>query len=765
MLRHELTNTNTIARPDPNRTNTPEELQLTTRQSAVAIKQLWQSDTDINDRLKKLEKKSSVHWFTDLLVYNDNKRTVLPTRLVQAGTGDSGLCIALEGDETQSYGIGIDNSDGNLLKIAPNCPITDDHYLTMNPSGEIRVNQGVYISDFSDDETFADLSDSALVTERAIGAYIAAVTYWDRDAVLGNLYPRTLTDSVGIGTIVPDSLLEVWDDNAHPVITITASANGIIDPQIKFRVHDTEDIVFSMGVDGLNDFFKIFSGDGVGDTTEFVIDDGGRVGIGAAAPASLLEVYSSTTHPVVTISALHANAYDPQIRFRTDNPLTTKFSIGVDSADDFLKIYPGAGIGGTTEFVIGSNGVVYLGTDTPVMAGFDGPLQVLSAPGITGGAISARSNTSAKLCSVDTINNLGVKMQIGVGGSTRVDQENWGIIGVDEKEGQDPAGIKIVTETASPVVINMGGFAAANEIARWQTSGYYGLGTAAPVSLFEMWDDNADPILTITAQHNTDYDPQIQFRTDAAPTTKWSLRVDGTNDNLYIDYIAGGGYVVFDTDQAKVLEIGANSAGIDYYIEFNGQSNNGIIRWMEDEDYFQFDDDILMLNQERIYFDSTDTYIGANADDPEDLVIAADQDIILEADGNVNINNAYTIPNADGATDEVLTTDGAGVVTFEPVPPVAPTSVRITNADSPYAAIAGVYVIFADTDGGAIEVDLPAGSAAYQYKLISCGSSGNDLTVDPNVAEQLFGAGAGVASTVSDGEIININYNATEGWW
>jgi len=74
-------------------------------------------------------------------------------------------------------------------------------------------------------------------------------------------------------------------------------------------------------------------------------------------------------------------------------------------------------------------------------------------------------------------------------------------------------------------------------------------------------------------------------------------------------------------------------------------------------------------------------------------------------------------------------------------------------------------VVLCDTDGGAFEVDLPAGVDGTHYKIINCGSSGNDLTVDPNGTEQLYGAGAGVASTLADGEVIDIHYNDTEGWW
>ena len=75
------------------------------------------------------------------------------------------------------------------------------------------------------------------------------------------------------------------------------------------------------------------------------------------------------------------------------------------------------------------------------------------------------------------------------------------------------------------------------------------------------------------------------------------------------------------------------------------------------------------------------------------------------------------------------------------------------------------HIVYGDTDGGAFQLDLPPGVDGTHYKIINCGSAGNDLTVDPNGTEQLYGGGAGVAQTVSDGEVINIHYETTEGWW
>jgi hypothetical protein len=88
---------------------------------------------------------------------------------------------------------------------------------------------------------------------------------------------------------------------------------------------------------------------------------------------------------------------------------------------------------------------------------------------------------------------------------------------------------------------------------------------------------------------------------------------------------------------------------------------------------------------------------------------------------------------------------------------------RIDDGDSPYTALARDEIIFCDTDPGAVEVDLPAGVQGTHIKIINCGI--NDVTVDPNGTEQLFGAGAGVASTLATGENIDIHYDAIEGWY
>lgn len=71
--------------------------------------------------------------------------------------------------------------------------------------------------------------------------------------------------------------------------------------------------------------------------------------------------------------------------------------------------------------------------------------------------------------------------------------------------------------------------------------------------------------------------------------------------------------------------------------------------------------------------------------------------------------------------------------------------------------------VFADTDGGAFTVTLPAGVAGTTYRIINSGSSANNLTITPDGAELLLGANSNF--TLLDGDVLVIVYEATEGWW
>ncbi len=71
------------------------------------------------------------------------------------------------------------------------------------------------------------------------------------------------------------------------------------------------------------------------------------------------------------------------------------------------------------------------------------------------------------------------------------------------------------------------------------------------------------------------------------------------------------------------------------------------------------------------------------------------------------------------------------------------------------------HAVFADSDGSAYTVTLPAGVDGTVYEIANTGSSGNDITVAANGAETINGDASQV---LSDGEAIQIVYETTEKW-
>jgi len=116
------------------------------------------------------------------------------------------------------------------------------------------------------------------------------------------------------------------------------------------------------------------------------------------------------------------------------------------------------------------------------------------------------------------------------------------------------------------------------------------------------------------------------------------------------------------------LTFGAGTAGTDITITFDGETNDGELKWMEDEDYFEFSDDILVASTEKLQFRDTAIYINSSTDGQLDLV--ADTEIQIAAttidiNGNVDISGTLTIGSAGISETELEILDGATVTTTE----------------------------------------------------------------------------------------------------
>ena len=90
----------------------------------------------------------------------------------------------------------------------------------------------------------------------------------------------------------------------------------------------------------------------------------------------------------------------------------------------------------------------------------------------------------------------------------------------------------------------------------------------------------------------------------------------------------------------NTLTFGAATAGTDITITFDGETSDGVLKWMEDEDYFEFSDDILVASTEKLQFRDTAIYINSSTDGQLDLV--ADTEIQIAAT-TIDINGAVDV--------------------------------------------------------------------------------------------------------------------------
>ncbi len=124
---------------------------------------------------------------------------------------------------------------------------------------------------------------------------------------------------------------------------------------------------------------------------------------------------------------------------------------------------------------------------------------------------------------------------------------------------------------------------------------------------------------------------------------RFSIMKAGTLTTVWTLDSSASGSVGFDMN-VDALTIGSG-ADTDVSLTFDANSADGVITWMEDEDYFQFSDEILMNSTEKILFGDTGTFIHQSADG----VLTIESDTTVDINGAVVLNGAIT-----GATNITL---------------------------------------------------------------------------------------------------------------
>jgi hypothetical protein len=158
---------------------------------------------------------------------------------------------------------------------------------------------------------------------------------------------------------------------------------------------------------------------------------------------------------------------------------------------------------------------------------------------------------------------------------------------------------------------------------------------------------------TITAAHtNNEFDQLVAFAASGTGHTH-----DGTD--------AEGGPI--STLASNTLTFGTGG-DVDIAITFDANTNDGVLTWKEDEDYFEFSDDILLATTEKVQFRDTAIFINSSTDGQLDIVADTEVQIAattIDINGNVDISGTLTIGSAGISEAELEILDGATVTTTE----------------------------------------------------------------------------------------------------
>ena len=154
-------------------------------------------------------------------------------------------------------------------------------------------------------------------------------------------------------------------------------------------------------------------------------------------------------------------------------------------------------------------------------------------------------------------------------------------------------------------------------------------------------------------------------------------------DQLLAAFVAASGHTHDGTDAeggpvtkllGNTLTFGAATAGTDITVTFDGETSDGVLYWMEDEDHFKFADDIVVDSSKKLYFydeggeyisgDGTDLNLvsGADINIPSSIGLTfGDDGEKIEGDGTDLTISASALANIDAGTDIVLDAGGGDI--------------------------------------------------------------------------------------------------------
>ena len=184
------------------------------------------------------------------------------------------------------------------------------------------------------------------------------------------------------------------------------------------------------------------------------------------------------------------------------------------------------------------------------------------------------------------------------------------------------------------------------------------------------------------------------------------------------------------------ITIGDGSAGTDIAVTFDGESNDGVLTWKEDEDYFEFSDDILVASTEKLQFRDTAIYINSSTDGQLDLI--ADGAVLIDTAGDITLDaDGGDVFFKDGGTTYGSLTNTSG-------------NLIIKSGTTTAVTFSGANTTFAGT--------VTIGSAEISETELEILDGATVTTDELNI---LDGNTSATSTTVADADRVVLNDNGT----
>ena len=205
----------------------------------------------------------------------------------------------------------------------------------------------------------------------------------------------------------------------------------------------------------------------------------------------------------------------------------------------------------------------------------------------------------------------------------------------------------------------------------------------------------------------------------------------GTSGHVHDGTAGNGGKVAKLLGTA--LTIGDATAGTDIVVTFDGESNDGVLTWMEDEDYFKFSDDIMIIDDEKLIFGSDSDWTVEYDENGDDNLVLTGSDISIESATAAKpiLSLLSTNADANGATLK-FNKNGASPATSDVIGNVDFVSEDAGNAVTTYGRIQSTIVdVTAGGEQGGIDFYVAENDGALTKGMAIAGAATDgDITVD-----------------------------------